>query len=327
MSAEMRPEDWVRFTAAEYLDDFIKSGGAAVKFVVPFDAPSRAELTRGFMESASDRGYVSVAVSAAETRIHMIDQIFFRIAACVDWTDLARRVLGRLAVQDGYVLPNETGPFLSTLAGANQIGEDFLRAELRKIIGEKVFRRASLAKDFRIAMTQLCLAQLASEAEGQVITHTMTEWLTGQTKTVGALKPFQIFTRINRTNARFLLESLLDWIRFAGLSGLVLLIDAERLTLAKNPRDGSVNYTKASRLDAYELFRQFIDATDRATGFMLVVVPDAEFLDLSHAGRGINEYQALKFRIYDEVRDMYLANPLAALVRVSSRAPAMMVTA
>ena len=50
------------------------------------------------------------------------------------------------------------------------------------------------------------------------------------------MKPYNIFTRINRTNARYLFESLLDWMQYAGFAGLVILLDVSRLTVSRNPR-------------------------------------------------------------------------------------------
>ena len=320
MSAEMTPQTWVDFVSREYLGDFIAAGGSAVKFVVPSDSLSRTDLTRGLADAATEQGYVCASVSAARTKIHMVDHLFFEVAATVDWSALARGVLARIASASGYKVPDGSGSFLATLAAENDMDEDFLRTEMRREVSRKVFRRPSLARDFRVAMSQLCLAELASDAEKAVTYALFTEWLTGATRTVGALKSYQIFTKINRTNARAMLESLQDWIRYAGLTGLVVVVDAERLTLAKRPTDGSLHYTKMARLDAYEVFRQFIDATDRAQGFMLVVVPGADFLDPSPTSKGLGEYQALKFRVYDEVRDLQLVNPMAALARISTTA-------
>ena len=44
------------------------------------------------------------------------------------------------------------------------------------------------------------------------------------------------------------------------------------------------------------------------------MVPDTAFLEDDN--RGIGAYEALKFRVFDEVRDKNLVNPMAALVRL-----------
>jgi hypothetical protein len=322
MTAELRPADWLPFLDREYLAEFVKDGGASVKFVIPHDHEARSAILDGIEQRADAQDFMVARVDAAETRVHMMDQLFFRIAEQVPWERLARLVLDRLARQDGYLVPEALQDgYVRAVAQANDLDENFLRNELRRRVSNSVFKRGTLAKDFRVAMSQLCLAQLVGGPDGATTTEAITDWLTGRTKTVGAVKPYNIYTRVNRSNARFLFESLLDWLRYAGQSGLVVLLDAARLTLGRNPKDGFVHYTKAGRLDAYELLRQFVDATDRLQGLLLVVVPAAEFLDDSPSGYGMGEYQALYFRVFDEIRDRQLVNPMATLIRVSSSAP------
>jgi len=323
VTASIRPDDWLRFIRGEYLDEFLKAGGASIKFVVPQETPMHDAILDGLCSDSEARGYLVAQVSASRTRIHMMDHLFFEIAAQIPWKRLAGEVLSQIAVSEGYTVPTETHPtFADALASANQLDPGFLRTELRRKIAAEVYRRFSMAKDFRIAMTQLCLAQLIGGSDGTTTTDAITDWLLGSTKTVASVKPYGIFTRINRANARYAFESLLDWLRFAGCPGLVVTIDIARLTMAKNPLDGSVNYSKAARLDAYELLRQFVDATDRLDGLLFVVVASPDFLDEGPGSRGIGDYQALKFRVYDEIRDTTLVNPMSALVRISSDAKA-----
>ena len=75
-------------------------------------------------------------------------------------------------------------------------------------------------------------------------------------------------------------------------------------------------YTKAQMLDAYEVLRQFVDLTDRMKGCFIAAMPSANFLDVEPAARGIGAYDALKFRVYDEVHDQRLVNPMGALIRL-----------
>ena len=49
----------------------------------------------------------------------------------------------------------------------------------------------------------------------------------------------------------------------------------------------------------------------------MVVVPDPTFLDEDERGRGIARYQALMFRIFDEVHDQLQVNPMGSLARLS----------
>lgn len=319
MTAELGPNTWLQNLDREYLNEFIKDGGAAVKFVVPFDQAAADTVGNGIDDRASAHHFLTAHVDSGETRLHMMDQLFFRVAEQIRWKDLAQAVLEKLARQDGYVIPDTIdGGYARALALVNDLDEDFMRGEMRRHVSSAVFRRRTLAKDFRIAMSQLCLAQLASGADQETTEEAILQWLTGETRSIGAVKPYQIYTRINRTNARFLFESMLDWIRFAGCSGLVIQLDIARFTLTQNPKDGLNFYTNASRLDGYELLRQFVDATDRMLGLLLVVIAEREFLDDDPHGTGIGQYQALFFRVFDEIRDRQMVNPMATLVRLSS---------
>jgi hypothetical protein len=188
--------------------------------------------------------------------------------------------------------------------------------EMRPVLTSEVYKNRRLAKDFRIAMMHLCLGQFSGESEAVSTTQTLADWLTGRNKSVSAVRHFQIFNRINRTNARHLLESTLAWIRLAGHPGAIIQLDIDRLSIARNPRDDRTFYTTAALLDAYEVLRQFIDGSDRLGGCLLLVTAGAPFLDEDPQGRGIGRYEALKFRVFDEVHDRDRANPMASLIRL-----------
>ena len=188
--------------------------------------------------------------------------------------------------------------------------------ELRPRLQDDVFRNRKLAKDFRVAMTHLCLAETIStddsyEGVGLV------DWLKGANRRVASVRHYSIYNSINRTNARHFFESLLHWVRYVGYAGLVMLIDNSRVTLLRNPRDGLNFYSRSAVMDHYELLREFIDGTDRLESCLMVVVTNTAFLDEDNVGKGFGIYQALMGRIIDEVRDRSLVNPMSSLVRLS----------
>jgi hypothetical protein len=312
---------WLDFLHSEYLESFIRDGGASVKFAVPLTEDVRQVTEQGILQRGERTGYIVVKISSADTRVHMIDQVFFRIAEQIPWRQLSENVLVRLAGTAGYGAPGPGPDSLGLrLAEANRVGVEMLTSDLRPLIEKQVFRQQHLAKDFRVAVTQLCLAELSGGPDGLTRIEVITDWLTGRNKAISAVRPYQIFSRITRNNARHLLESLLLWIRLAGRAGLVTVLDISRLTIARNPRDDLIYYTKAAMLDAYEVLRQFIDSTDRMRGCLLIVTPSQDFLDIETQGRGLGAYDALKWRVYDEVRDERLVNPMGALVRLSDGA-------
>jgi hypothetical protein len=319
MTASIQPEVWLRFTEQEYLASFIRDGGAAIKFVVPLDAALRPELLNGLSAIGDQAGYLVVGINAAETKIHMVDEIFFRTAEQVPWHILSQKVLAKLAAESGYswvANANADGPLYRRLAEVNQVDPQMLHLDLKKAIGNKVFKQRKLSRDFRVAMTHFCIAELGGGEDGATTVKVLTDWLTGHNKAVSAVKPYQIFRKINRTTARYFFESLIHWLRLAEYPGMVMLLDAERVMLARKPRDPGISYSKAAVLDSYEVLRQFIDATDQLEGCFIAVVPHIDFLK-DHT-RGLGAYEALKFRVFDEIRDRTLVNPMASLVRIST---------
>ncbi len=140
MAATISPENWLEFMRAQYLDSFIKQGGSSIKFAVPIQESLRAAIDAGIAEMAEDAGYLVTRVSADVTRIHMIDQLFFRIAEQIPWRELSERVNLKLASSRGYIVPPELGPepLVQRLARANTVEPDFLLMEARRWVSEGV---------------------------------------------------------------------------------------------------------------------------------------------------------------------------------------------
>src|SRR6266508_4028358 len=131
------------------------------------------------------------------------------------------------------------------------------------------------------------------------------------------LKSALIFRRITRHNARHLLFSLAHWLAVNGRAGLLLELDIRRLGHARRPspeeRSGHY-YTKAAVLDGYEVLRQLVDNTDELSHCCVVVVAAPEFI--TDPNRGLDAYQALKLRIFDEVHDRHRDNTYSSLIRL-----------
>lgn len=310
--------EYARFLAEEYLGAFVCEGGAAVKIAVVPDRETASVLADAVGEHATNLGMRSVCLSAADTRVHLIQQLFFAVASELDWVSLARSVVDRLAVESwGDQVAGATS--VKEIATALDIDELLVRTQILKSLSNHVMKDYSLAKDFRIAMTQICLPELQPEAfteEGRVA---ILEWLRGELRLISALKDKHIFQKIGRHSARAMLSSTALWAAKAGECGLVLVLDIGQIAVMRRPdvQDGENYYTPAAAMDAYEVLRQFIDATDEMQNFMLLVIaPDSLLDDVTN--RGVPKYQALKNRVWDDVRDRDRANPYAPMVRVAS---------
>lgn len=312
--------DYLDFVQREYLSDFIRAGGAAVKFAVPLDGVSPEALHVRLREAAEDEGITYVSVDASEVRAHMIDRVFHEVAHQIDWDrharSFCRQALGRL----GLRVPSEEEPLaIAAVAELNGYDAGELRRDLNQDLQRTVLQDYELAQEFRIAMIRLCQAQVDDSDYAQADRESVLAWLKGELRLISALKQALIFQKVARHNARHMLVSLTRWLPKTGSNGLLLDLDVRRCAIPRRPPDDpTVYYTKAAALDLYEVLRQLIDGTDELRSCFVFVLAAPEFL--SDPRRGVDAYLALKTRISDEVRDRHRPNPLGALMRLSEPA-------
>lgn len=316
-------DQWLGVVRREYLQDFIRQGGAAVKVAVPLAAEETGRLCGELRAMAREEGYQFALVDAATTRLQLIDKLFHDVAGQVDWQGLARAALASLLAARRYRMPPPgTAPDVRALALANERDEDILRQELLRHLESAVYRDIAMCHEFRTAMFHLCLAELDPAPAHTELAQALVQWLRGELKRIVALKPALIFQRVARHNARHMLSSLCHWLHATGQGGLLLALDISRLGVARRPREGAQGqyYSTAAVMDAYELVRQFIDATDEMVHCLIAIFAAPAFL--SDEKRGLGSYDALRMRIADEVRDRHRVNPLGSLVRLGACDPA-----
>ena len=312
----MTPQEWLDLVRREYLGDFVAGGGAAVKFVVPLGEPARNAVADGLGRLAGELGYLYVALDAAHTKLHQMERLFNAAARQIDWDALTAAYLRRLLPEQGWQLPPEGGATTTAdLAARNGYAEPLMRQDLRQLLWKQLASDYAMSQEFRLAMLQLCRAQLDPTDDPGLET-AVKEWLVGDLRLIATIKRAGIFQRIGRHNARHMLASLAHWLRLAGKAGLLLQLDVSRIAQWVRPPDRTEGfyYTSAAALDAYEVLRQFIDGTDELEHCFIAVLTGQEFLHDDR--RGLRSYMALYMRVADEVRDRYRQNPLGALVRL-----------
>jgi hypothetical protein len=311
-------DDYVGFVERDYLHGYLDEGGSALKFVVPNDDSAASYFVERFAAAAGQAGFVVANVDAAETRVHLPEQVFFAVARQVDWDGLAAVATSKALAAVGY--PAEGGGVaLDALASSYGVDPRELKRDVDRQLQEQVHRDYAMVQEFRTAMLRLCQAQLRS---GQVVDAehaAVLDWLRGELRQISVLKSALVFRKIGRHNARHLLFSLAHWLSANDRAGLALVVDIRRLGFARRPspeeRHGYY-YTRPALLDAYEVLRELVDNTDEMSNCVVVVVASPAFL--SDQGRGLDAYQALKLRIFDEVRDVNRDNPYSSLVRLGA---------
>lgn len=319
MALYLKPQEWLPVVRREYLQDFVRRGGAGVKFCVPMAGYDLAEIKSGLQKAAEEEGFHFAFVDAATTKVHLIEQLFYQVARQVEWEGLAYSFLHNL-LEGHYKLPGNREEFnLKNLALANECEEPEMRRSINERLKRALLQDYAMTQEFRRAMLRLCQAQLDPDEVSSELCDTVKGWLRGELRLISALKPALIFQKIGRHNARHLLFSLSHWLKVTGRSGLVLVLDISRY-MQERPKepDETYYYSKPAVLDCYEVLRQFIDGTDESESLFIVVLAATKFVDEGEKRRGVVAYDALKLRIWDEVHDRKRVNPLSSLVRISS---------
>src|SRR5712692_3764712 len=309
--------EWIGLLRGEYLSEFIRSGGAAVKLAVIAPEKAGAALD-GVAREAAAQGYLVTRVYAAETRVHMVDRLFFAVARQVDWDGAADPYLRALLREQGIrVEEGQSLQDMDAIAATNGRLKPDLYGEINRLITNGILENYALSREFRTAVAMLCWGRINPQNVSPTDAEIVKQWLVGEKCSLSALKRMQIYQRIARNNARLLLGSLAYWLHEVGYAGLALLMDLNAVVTDYAPGVNLVRYTRNAVLDTYEVLRQFIDDTDEMSHMIVVAVAGPGLLD--DPKRSVDNYTALKLRIVDEVRDRNRANPLNAMVRIDER--------
>ena len=314
----MSPQEWLKVLKTAYLQGFIRRGGSAVKFAVVEETQNTKPVTDGVGELSREEGFVTIAADARRTKVQLIDLLFREMARQIDWDALAFDYVKKLLKDNQRRIPERREECRwSSLSSLNGCDEATIQRDINSWLESTLFQDFHMSREFRLAMIQLCLAQLeapdirSKEAEG------IKAWLRGELKHMSTLKKLLIFEKVNRSNARDLIASFAHWIRLLGKPGVVLTLDISAFTSGRKSGSSSLSYSPSAVMDAYEMLRQFIDGSDEIEGLLVVVVTSQTFL--SDQRMGLNRYEALKLRIWDDVRDKTRQNPFAPMVRLTDQ--------
>jgi hypothetical protein len=308
--------EWLELMDREYLSDFIFEGGGSVKFLVG-SAQDAEQVCEDLDALADRRGFQAIGISAAQTRLHRIDHVFFEISRLLDWNELAETFVSQAFRAAGWKADRlQAGFDLALIASENHVDETRVRQTFHDAL-KALCQDFSMSQEFRLAMVQLCRAQIAgigNEALPVVL------WLRGELPRISELRGAKIFQKIGRHNARLILQSLTHWLRRNGRHGMVIAISLTRCleNPKRNERGEGYYYSAAAVTEVYEMLRQLIDSSSELKGTFIAVFASPAFL--SDEKRGIDRYQALKMRIFDDVRNQGIQNLLAPLVRLGEAA-------
>jgi hypothetical protein len=181
-------DEWLDLIEREYLRDFVGAGGGAIKFVVG-DADVLAAVAANLRQLAERHGLACVAIDAAATRLHMIQDVFFAIARALDWERMAQQFAEALFGRRGYAWPRPgEAVAIGEVAAHNRVDDVLLRRDFRQWLTAEIMQDPEMTHDFRVAMTSLCLHRLEPENPQPGVVAPVLEWLCGELRGTGGLK-------------------------------------------------------------------------------------------------------------------------------------------
>ena len=315
----MSPQEWLKVLKAAYLQEFIRRGGSSVKFAVVEEAEDTKAVVAGVGALAQEEGFVTITADSRETKVQLIDLLFQEMAKQIDWDALAFECVKKLFQENARKIPDERDAcHWGLLASLNNCDEATIQRDVNSWLERSLYQDYEMSREFRLAIIQLCVSQLDPVGRQSKEVAAIQSWLRGELKQMAVLKKLLIFQKVTRNNARDMIASLTHWVRNLGKPGVVLTIDISAFMGPKNKdTTKSLSYTPSAVMDAYEMLRQFIDSCDDIEGFLLVVVTPKAFL--TDERLGLNRYEALKLRIWDDVRDKFRQNPFAPMVRLTEQ--------
>ncbi|HSR21972.1 MAG TPA: BREX system ATP-binding domain-containing protein [Candidatus Eisenbacteria bacterium] len=305
---------WLGSLRSEYLDRFIKEGGAAIKVAVVPSAATYDTLTQRLLGDARDRGFVAARVDAASCKAHLLHNLFHEVARQVDWEGVARDFVRRLILGAGLALPADGALDVRAIAQASEQDVTIVMQDVRAALTKHLMRDRGLSRQFRLGVLALCKAIVEPDELRVELAAHVRLWLRGELPRVGPLRDAFIYQRIDRHSARTMILSTTAFVRKADREGLVVAVDVSRYALPRPLDDGRNRYSKSAALDMWETLRQFIDGTDDLNGGLFVFVVGTDFVEDEQ--RGLRGYNALHLRLTDDVRDRRRPNPLAPMVRI-----------
>ena len=354
--SSLTPAQWSAVIQGEYLAEYLRAGGSAVKVL----SGSGAALDKAWAQVAADAessGYFVAALdpsaldSAGKKRdLHRIDKFFFAVTENVPWKAWAAEQARRYLADHGIQAEGRALDDLDGIAADNGRDAVDLLNQYQREFATPLLRDPTMSLEFRTALKALGLAQLIPQSFSPTSEEVLLAWLAGRTLPGAstALKKMQIYERITQANARPMLASFCHWLPKVGFAGLVAVLDFrpyEHKKIPKTQREAQINRLVRDALAAGASAEELAaivgsgdtdpEVTYSDAAYMQMLTLIRRFIDEvdwferfllviqttpgfydSLSRRNYFNYDALQTRIGLEVHDQQKSNPAAALVHL-----------
>ena len=233
------------------------------------------------------KNWVVTYITAENTPLNKFDTVYAAVVrSCV--TQKMVQEIGEVGFGedfDGILRILDTWYEQMRQKAIEQCAGDDEDTSIPRIIREQIdtiVREGLFSPDFRQAVVHYaynCL-QKTPEMNGDIL-----RWLRGENV---RLRDFEILARIDLSNSVEIMRSLVDFLRYIGYDGLLILVDEVERVLAKS---------KKVRNDSYQTIRSMMDNTDGREGMKGACFYCAATPDMFDSARGFSEYDALRSRL------------------------------
>ncbi|MBE9019823.1 hypothetical protein C7Y66_10865 [Chroococcidiopsis sp. CCALA 051] len=304
---------WLERVRDYYLVNYIANGGSKVKVLVGNEGSGKTHLLRCTLQDAETLGYETVYLSARDCddyRLNNLPRLYRAITGQIDKERLVRGLCCCVARQLGYTVDKYDGTdfFLPVYIEDAELPRDEAIREIKKAAG-KVFRHIDFGPSFRAFAYRIVNDRMIRGNEKDI--KLALEWLSGEKLARRERNDLLLFEQLQKTNARYWLNSLIRLLKIAGMTGLVVAIDDLEVITERSNETGRFIYTINAIKDTCELFRQLIDDAELLNGFLLLLAGRRETIE--DEKRGFISYDALWMRLQTGLVQKKF-NPLADMV-------------
>jgi archaellum biogenesis ATPase FlaH len=288
-------EAWLNRIYDYYLNNYIPKGGSKVKVLIGNEGTGKTHLLRCIEYKAREMGYNSIYFSArnVENKINNIINFYRMIAASIDFEKIITGLCLKVATSMGYnqEVYDGSGKIMPLLI-KDGFGQYDAAKEIRNAV-YNTFKDSDLSPSFFTFACIITRDRMIDENE--VSTSMAKNWLMGEKLERLERRSTSLFERLQRTNARYWLNSLIALLNYSGVKGFVVLIDDLEVLTKKDEEFGKFIFTPNQVKDFYELIRQIIDDAELLNQFFMVIAGDRSLID--DEKRGFKSYEALWMRL------------------------------
>jgi len=305
-------ELWLNYISERYLQNYIAKGGGKLKILVGGKGTGKTHLLRVVLADAKELDYQTVYLSARQYRLSDLPRLYQEVARQIVGehlvSGLCRQIAKQIDETTEYDGSSVFSPYIYDRFPTPKMADDEIQRQIAQF-----FRDTDLSSSFKAFGCRVAHNRMVNQSTANI--EIACDWLKGLPADHEASRnrrDISLYGKLNRTNARDWLNSLILLCKLAGYKGLVIGIDDLEAIMEKD--NGRYFYSKIQALDTCELVRQLIDDTEVLSGCLFLLSGRKDIIEDNN--RSFRSYDALWARLQVGLADYSKFNPFADLVDI-----------